>query len=175
MNVADTCCQEINSQICNSLALVGIRTLTCTHNTIFLTADRPNFSLNRQSHRMGNLHQLSGLFHILLNGIVRTIKHNGGKSCLDALVAALIAAMIQMQRNRNRNVHLLDHSLHHGSYGLISCHILAGALRHTQNNRGIELLRSSQNRFGPLQVVNVKLTHRIMSRFCFFQHFCCRY
>ena len=59
------------------------------------------------------------------------VKHDGRKSSIDAFVAALVGAVIQMQRNRNRDVQLFDHRFYHRRYCLKASHILAGALRYT--------------------------------------------
>ena len=45
MDVADACCQEVNAQVGDSLALIWISALAQTYNTILLAADGTNLSL----------------------------------------------------------------------------------------------------------------------------------
>lgn len=49
----------------------------------------------------------------------------------------------------------------------------ACTLGNAQNNRGIIFLSGQQDGFGPLQVVDVEVTHCVVTRFCFVQHFFC--
>ena len=86
---------------------------------------------------MCDLYQFLGLVNILFDWIVGTVKHNGGKSCFDTLIAALISTMIQMQCNRNGDIQFIDHSGYHSCYGLETGHVFSCALRYTQDNRGI--------------------------------------
>ena len=95
------------------------------------------------------------------------------ESGLDALVAGVVAAVIQMKGNGNGDVHLLKHSVYHSYNGLVTAHIFACTLRHTQNNRGVELLCSLQDSLCPLQVVDVELANRIVAGFCLVEHFFC--
>ena len=107
MNVTDTCCQEVNTQISDRLTLLRISALAHTDNAVFLTTDGTNFCLDGKSLAVSSLNQLSGLLYILSDRIVRTIKHDGRETSFDALVAAFKRAMIQMQRNGNINVQIL--------------------------------------------------------------------
>ena len=56
MDIADTCCQEINAQISDPLALVRIRALASSDHAVFLSADGAYLSLQGKSHSMGNLY-----------------------------------------------------------------------------------------------------------------------
>ena len=87
----------------------------------------------------------------------------------------LIGAVIQVKRHRHIDVQILQHSVYHSYHHVISAHVLAGPLGHTENYGGFALLCSQQNGLGPLQIIDVKLTHRIVACFCFFEHFSCRY
>ena len=107
MNVADTCCQEIHTQISNGLALLRICALAHAYNTVFLSADGADFRLNGNSLAVSSCNQLGCLCYILFNGIMRTVKHNRGKTCLDTFVAMLIGTMIQMQSNGNIDIQIL--------------------------------------------------------------------
>lgn len=49
MNVTDTCCQEVNTQISDRLTLLRISALAHTDNAVFLTTDGTNFCLDRKS------------------------------------------------------------------------------------------------------------------------------
>ena len=41
MDITDSCCQEVDSEISDSLALVRISALALTDNAVFLAADLP--------------------------------------------------------------------------------------------------------------------------------------
>ena len=64
MDVADACCQEINAQIGDHLALIGICALAHAYNAVFLAADRANLSLDGNALLMGILYQLCGLGNV---------------------------------------------------------------------------------------------------------------
>ena len=70
MDISDTCCQEINTQICDSLALVRIRALASSDHAVFLSADGADLSLKRHIVLMCNLNKLCCLSYILIDRIV---------------------------------------------------------------------------------------------------------
>ena len=76
------------------------------------------------------------------------IEHDGREAGLVAGLAALIGAVIQMQGNGNGDAHGIDHCADHGSDGLEARHIFACALRDTEDDRGVHLLRSEQDALG---------------------------
>ena len=49
MDVADTCCQHINAEVSDHLALVRICALAHTDNAVFLAADGTNLCLEGHS------------------------------------------------------------------------------------------------------------------------------
>jgi len=114
--------------------------------------------------------QLLGLFHVLLDGVVAAVEHDGREAGLDAGLAALIGAVVQVQGNGNGDAQALVHGLDHGSNGLETGHIFAGTLRNTEDDGGVHLLCSEQNALGPFQVVDVELTDSIVAIACFQQH-----
>lgn len=124
---------------------------------------------------VGELHKLLRLFHILLNGVMGSVEHDGGKSGLHTFLTSFVSAVIQMQRNGNGNVQLLYHSLNHGCHCLETGHILTGSLGHTKDDRRIAFLSSQKNCLRPLQIIDVELTYRIVSCFSLIQHLFCRY
>ena len=125
VDIADACSQEINAQIRDLLALVGIRTLAHAHYAVFLAAD--GAYLNGNSLAVCSLYQLRSLFDILVDGIMRTVKHNGREACLDTLIAPLKGTVIQMKRHRYVDIKILEQTVYHAHYRMISAHILAGA------------------------------------------------
>ena len=171
MDVADTCCQEIDSQISYHLAFLGIRALAHTDHAVFLAADGTNLCFQRHVVLRADLNQFFRLGNVLFDGIVRTVEHNGGKACLYAFQASFIAAVVKMKGNRNRDVQLFDHTLNHTYDCFVSSHILAGSLGYAKDNRRIVFLCCQQDRLGPLKVIDVELSYCIMSCFCLFQHF----
>ena len=56
MDVTDTCCQEINTQISDRLTLVRICTLAHTNNAVFLSADSANLCLDGHAFLMADLY-----------------------------------------------------------------------------------------------------------------------
>jgi len=119
------------------------------------------------------LNQLLCLLDVLFDWIVGTIKHDGGKSCFDTFIAAIVSTMVQMQGNRNRDVQFFHHGLNHGSNCLKSCHILSCALGYAQDNRRFQFFCCQQYGLGPLQVVDVKLANCVLAFPCFFKHVFC--
>ena len=173
MNVADSGCKEINAKICDSLALLGIRTLAHADDAVFLASDGADLRLQGNALVRADLYQFLGLLDILLNGIVRAVKHDRGESCLDALVACVIAAVIQVKSHGNGDVQLLKHAVYHAYHSLIACHVLSCTLGYAENHGRIILLCGQKYCLGPLQVVNVELAYRIVACLCFLKHFRC--
>ena len=89
--------------------------------------------------------QLLGLLHILLDGVVAAVEHDGGETGLNAGLAALVGAVIQMQSDRDGDAHGIDHCIDHSSDGLEAGHVLAGTLGDTQDDRTLHLLAGGQN------------------------------
>ena len=173
MNVADTCRKHGDVQISDHLALIGISAFAHTNNAIFLAANGTDLCFKRHALFCADLYQFLRLCNVLGNGIVRTVEHNGRKSCFDALIAALVATVVKMQCYGNRDLELLDHCLYHIGNRLKAAHILARAFGNTENYGRVQFLRGLQNCLRPLQIVNVELTDRIVACFCFFKHFFC--
>ena len=175
VDIADAGSQEVNAQISDLLALSRISDLAGADHAVLFAADGTNLSLDGQALGVSQLNQLGGLGNVLVDGVVAAVEHDAGEASLDAGLGALVAAVVQMQSNGNGDVQGLDHSLNHGGHGLVTGHVLAGALRYTQNNRAVQLLRSEQDGLGPLQVVDVELANGIVAVAGFVEHFGCAY
>jgi len=175
VNVTDTSCKEVNSEICNSLALLRISALAHTNNTVFLAADGTNLCLKRHVVLSNDLNQLFSLSYVLIDRIMRSVEHNGRETSLNTFQASIIAAVVKMKSNRNSDVQLFHHTVNHTYNCLITCHVFTGTLGNTKDYRRVELLSCLKDSFCPLKVVDVELTNCIMACFCFFQHFCCVY
>ena len=137
---------------------------------VLLAADGADLGLNGQTVVMGQGDQLGGLGDVLVDGVVAAIEHDRGEAGGNAGLGTLIGAVIQMQGNGNGDAQALVHGLDHGSHGLEARHIFACALRDTEDDRGVHLLRSEQDALGPLQVVDVELTNCIVAIARFQQH-----
>ena len=120
---------------------------------------------------MGQFHQLGGLGHVLVDGVVAAVEHDAGEAGLQAGLGAFVAAVVQVQGHRHGDVQGLHHGLHHGGHGLVAGHVFARALGNAQDHRAVHLLRGEQDGLGPLQVVDVELTHGIVAVPGLFQHF----
>ena len=175
MDVADAGSQEINAQGSDAGALLRIGDLAGAHDAVLDAADGTDLSLDGQALVMGVSHQLLGLGNVLVDGVVGTIEHDGGEAGLDAGLGALVGAVVQMQRHRHRDAQALVHGLDHSGDRLETGHVLAGALRDTQDHRALHGLGLQQDGLGPLQVVDVELTDAVMAVACLAQHIGCIY
>ena len=137
MDVADACCQEVNAQISDLLALVGICALAHTNYAVFLAANGTNLSLDGNALLVSSLNQLGCLSHVLFDRVVRTVEHDRREACFQTLVAVVIRAVIQMQSNGNGDVHFFHHAVYHAYNGLVAGHVLTSALGYAQNNGGV--------------------------------------
>ena len=135
MNIPNAGSQHRHTKIGDHLALIWIGTLTGAHDPVFFSPDGADLRLDGHSLLPADSNQFFCLLDIFLNGIMGAVKHNRGKACLNTCFRALIAAVIQMQGNRDCDIEFLQHAVHHTNDCLVTAHILAGALRHTKDNR----------------------------------------
>ena len=171
VDVADTGSQHGNAEVCDHLAFLRICALACADNAVLFAADGADLCLDGQTQLVAGGNQLFGLGNVLVDGIVRAVEHDGAKAGFDALLGALIGAVVKVQRNGNGDVELFEHSGDHAYNGLVAAHIFAGALGNAENDRRVELLRGEQNGFCPLKVVDVELTYCVVACLCFGEHF----
>ena len=134
MDVTNACCQEVYAKISDRLALLGICALAHADHAVLFAADGTNLSLDGHSLAVCLSNQLGGLLYVLFQSVMRTIKHDGGETCLDALVAALYGTMIQMQCNGNVNVKVLKQAIYHANDYVIAAHVLACALGYAKDH-----------------------------------------
>ena len=106
---------------------------------------------------------------------MRAVEHDGGETCIDASLSALKGTVVEVQCNRNCDMQVLDHALYHANDGGITTHILACALRNTEDNRGLALLSGEKDSLCPFKVVDVELTYSVLAVASLVQHFFCRY
>ena len=174
MDVADAGSQHINAQLADACALVRVCDFAAAQNTVLFAADCADLSLDRDALGVSQSNDFLGLFDVFFDAVFGTVKHNGGEALCDTFFCGFVAAMIQVQSNRNGDVQLFEHSVDHANDGGVAAHVLACALRYAEDDRGIVLLSGLENRFGPLQVVDVEVANCIVTGFCFVQHFFCR-
>ena len=89
MDIADTCCKEVNAEVSDHLALLRISALASADNAVLFAADSAYLCLDGETEVMSNVNQLGSLLDILVDSEMRTVEHYRSKACLDALVAAL--------------------------------------------------------------------------------------
>ena len=77
MDIADSCCQEVNSKVSDPLALFRIRTLALAHYTVFFSADRAYFGFQGHSLFIDDSNQFFCLLYVLFDWEMGTVKHNG--------------------------------------------------------------------------------------------------
>ena len=175
VDVADAGGQEVDAQISDLCALCGVSDLAIAHDAVLDAADGADLGLDAHALRVCQSDQLLGLLHILLDGVVAAVEHDGGETGLNAGLAAFVGAVIQMQSDRDGDAHGIDHCIDHSSDGLEAGHVLAGTLGDTQDDRTLHLLAGGQNSLGPLQVVDVELRHTVVAVTSFDEHFGCIY
>ena len=175
MDVADAGSQEVNAQSGDAGALLGVGDLAGANDAVLNAADGADLGLDGQALVVSVLNQFLGLGHVLLDGIVRTVEHDGGEAGVDAGLGALVGAVIQVQRHGNGDAQALIHGADHGGNGLEAGHILAGALGDAQDDRALHGLGLEQDALGPFQVVDVELPDAIVAVTCLEQHIGCVY
>ena len=173
VDIADARCEHIDAEISDHLALLGVSNFAAADNAVLFTADGADFSLNGNALRMSESDYLLGLCDVLLNVVVRAVKHNGGETCLDALESAFIGAVVEVKSNGNGDSQLVYHAVDHADNGRKAAHILACAFGHAEDNGGVELLSGEKDCLCPLKVVDIELTDRVLAGLCIFEHLCC--
>ena len=174
VDVANTSSQNVNAQISNHLAFLGICAFAFADDAVFFAADCTDLSLNRDALGVCQFNQFFGLSDILVDRIMRTVKHDGREASFDALLSAFIGAVVQMQSDRDGDAQFVDHAFNHANDGGVAAHILASALGNTEDYGRLQLLSGKQDRFGPFKVVDVELANCIMAVASLVHHFCCR-
>ena len=174
VDITDTSSQHCNAQVSNHLALLRISALAHTDYAVFLAADRTYLSLEGDTEDIAGVYKSSSLCDVLFDRIVRAVEHDGGEACVDASLSAFEGAVVKVQSNRNGDVKVLDHALYHADDGRVTAHILACALRNTEDNRRLALLCGEKDSLCPLKVVDVELTNSVLAVASLVQHFFCR-
>ena len=175
VDVADAGCQEVDAQIGDLCALRRVCDLASAHDAVLDAADGTDLSFDAQALGMCQSDQLLGLLHVLLNGVVAAVEHDGRETGFHAGLAAFVGAVVQMQSNGNGDPHGIDHCADHRSNGLETGHVLAGTLGDAQDDGALHLLAGGQHSLGPLQVVDVELGHTVVAVACLDEHFGCIY
>ena len=157
VDVADAGSQHVHAQVGDHLALVGIGHFAAAHNAVLFAADGAYLGLHGDALLTGDADDLLGLFDVLVDGVVGAVEHDGGEPGLHGVQGALVRAVVQVQGHRHGDVQGLYHGLDHGGHGLEAAHVLAGALGHAEDHRGVALLGGLEDGLGPLQVVDVEL------------------
>ena len=171
VDVADACGQEVDAQGSDARTLGGVRNLAHAHNTVLFTADAADLGLDGKAVLVSQSHQLGGLGHVFVDGVVAAVEHDGGEPGLNTGLGALIGAVVQMQRHGHGDAQRVDHGLDHGGDGFEACHIFARAFGHAENDGAVHFLRSLQRGLRPLQIVDVELAYGVVAVAGFLQHF----
>src|SRR5699024_1716363 len=107
VDVADAGSQEVNAQSGDAGALLGIGDLAGTDNAVLDAADGTDLGLDGQALVVSVLNQFLGLGNVLVDGVVRTVEHDGGEAGVDAGLGALVGAVIQVQSHGNGDAQAL--------------------------------------------------------------------
>ena len=89
----------------------GVCDLASAHDAVLDAADGTDLSLDAQALGVCQSDQLLGLGHVLLDGVVAAVEHDGGEASLNAGLAALVGAVVQVQSNGDGDAHGIDHSV----------------------------------------------------------------
>ena len=173
MDVANAGGQHGDAQVGDHLALVGVGHFAAADNAVLFAANGADFGLNGDALLVGDADNLLGLLDVLLNAVVGAVEHNGGEAVLHGLQGGVIGAVVQVQGNGDRDVQGLEHAVDHAGHRVEAAHILASALGHAEDNRGIALLGGEQDSLGPLQVVDVELANSVLAGLGLGEHFFC--
>ena len=131
MDITDTCCQHVHTEISDHLAFVRICALALSYNAVFLSADGAYLCLQRHSLLTADLDQFFGLSNILFDWILGAVKHDRCESGLDTLLTSIIGTVVKMCSYRNSNTHLFNHRCYHILNCLESGHVLSCTLGYT--------------------------------------------
>ena len=175
VDIADARGQKIHPKARYLRALSGVRHLACANHAVLFAADGAHLGLDRGALRMREGNKLPGLFHVLFNGVVAAVEHDGGEACRKARLRALIGAVVQMQGHRHGDAKAVHHGVHHGRHRFEARHVFARAFAHAKDYRALQLFGRLQNGLCPLQVVDVEVAHGIVAVTGLFQHFRCIY
>ena len=104
MDIADACSEEIYAEISDLCALFRISALAHADNAILFAADSADLCLDGHALLMSLGNELLCLSDVLLDRKSGAVEHDGCEASVDALVAAIICAVIQMQSNRNCDI-----------------------------------------------------------------------
>ena len=125
-----------------------------------------------------------GLLFVCIVGTQRD-SHEFAADCAAKGVSALViqhdidlsampgVTVVKVESYRNCDIQLFDHALYHADDGRVTAHILACALRNTEDNRRLALLCGEKDSLCPLKVVDVELTNSVLAVTSLVQHFFC--
>ena len=83
VDVADACGQEVDAQGSDARTLGGVRNLAHAHDTVLFTADAADLGLDGKAVLVSQSHQLGGLGHVFVDGVVAAVEHDGGEPGLN--------------------------------------------------------------------------------------------
>ena len=151
MDVADTAGEEVDAQIGDLLALLGIGKLASGGHTVLGAADAADLGLDGEALGVGELDELLRAVEVELESLlVGAVIHDGREAGLDGLEAILIGTVIEMQGDWNGNAGGLDGGLDHVGADLETAHPLGSASGALNDKRGLGLLSSLEKSEGPL-------------------------
>ena len=101
------------------------------------------------------------------------VVHDGGEAGLDALVALLVGAVVEVQGDGDGDVLVLDELVDHVGDDLEAGLPLGGAAGALDDERGLELLAGVQDGRGPLEVVGVEGTNAVVALLGALEHGSC--
>ena len=171
MDVADAAGEEVNAQVGDGLALVGVGDLAHAGNAVLDATDAADLRLDGDALGVGGLDDLLGALEVEVEGLlVGAVVHDGGEAGLDALEDVLVGAVVKVERNGHGNVLVLDELLHDVSDDLVADLPLGGAARALDDDRGLQLLGGVKNRGRPLEVVGVEGANGVVALLSGLEH-----
>jgi hypothetical protein len=174
MDVADAAGEEVDAEISDLLALLGVCDLALRRDAVLGAADAADLGLDGDALAVGDLHELLGVGDVRGEVLlVRAVVHDRGEAGLDALVAVLVRAVVEVEGHRHGDVLVLDELVDERGDDLEAGLPLGGAARALDDQRGLLGLGGVEDRRRPLQVVRVERADAVVPGLGLLEHVGC--
>ena len=164
VDVADAAGEEVNAEVGDGLALLGVSELASGGDAVLDATDAADLSLDGDALAVADLHDLGGALEVHLEGgLMGAVIHDGGEASVDGLEAVLIGAVIEVHGNRNGDVHVVNEVGDDVADDLEAHLPLGGTSGALDDDGSLELFGGLEDGAGPLEVVGVEGGDAIMA------------